>query len=258
MNRTMTGHRVESGVLPVDEVKRAIAPHVDAAVELRPRLMKAIETFPRPVSGVKSADTSWYLRHGKRVIDLALVLLAAPFVLPVVLLAALALYFEGGNPFYQQDRMRADGSRYRILKLRTMVQNADKKLTALLDSDPQLKREWEETQKLKTDPRITRIGRLLRVTSLDELPQLWNVVTGDMSLVGPRPMLPDQVSIYNGPIYWGMRPGISGLWQVSERNDRNFDYRAEMDRIYRRQVTFREDLSILMRTVVVMVRRTGY
>jgi len=220
--------------------------------------MKAIETFPRPISGVKSADSSWYLRHGKRVIDLALVLMAAPFVLPVVLFAALALYFEGGNPFYQQERMRADGTRYRILKLRTMVLNADKKLAALLDSNPDLRREWEETQKLKVDPRITRIGRLLRVTSLDELPQLWNVVTGDMSLIGPRPMLPEQVSIYKGPIYWGMRPGISGLWQVSERNDRNFDYRAEMDRIYRRQVTFREDLSILVRTVVVMVRRTGY
>ena len=220
--------------------------------------MKAIETFPRPVSGVKSADSSWYLRHGKRVIDLALVLLAAPFVLPVVLLTALALWIEGGNPFYQQDRMRADGSRYRILKLRTMVQNADKKLAALLDSDAELKREWEETQKLKNDPRITTIGRVLRVTSLDELPQLWNVVTGDMSLIGPRPMLPDQVAIYKGPIYWGMQPGISGLWQVSERNDRNFDYRAEMDRIYRRQVTFREDLSILVRTVIVMARRTGY
>ena len=220
--------------------------------------MKAIETFPRPVSGVKSADSSWYLRHGKRVIDLVLVLLAAPFVLPVVLLTALALWVEGGNPFYQQERMRADGSRYKILKLRTMVQNADKKLAALLDSDPALKREWEETQKLKCDPRITTIGRVLRVTSLDELPQLWNVLTGDMSLIGPRPMLPDQVAIYKGPIYWGMQPGISGLWQVSERNDRNFDYRAEMDRIYRRQVTFREDLSILVRTVIVMARRTGY
>ncbi|MCB1331108.1 MAG: sugar transferase, partial [Maritimibacter sp.] len=182
----------------------------------------------------------------------------APFVLPVVLLTALALWIEGGNPFYQQDRMRADGSRYKILKLRTMVQNADKKLAALLESDPALKREWEETQKLKCDPRITTIGRVLRVTSLDELPQLWNVLTGDMSLIGPRPMLPDQVAIYKGPIYWGMQPGISGLWQVSERNDRNFDYRAEMDRIYRRQVTFREDLSILVRTVIVMARRTGY
>ena len=220
--------------------------------------MKAIETFPRSVSGVKSADSSWYLRHGKRMIDLVLVLLAAPFVLPVVLLTALALWIEGGNPFYQQDRMRADGSRYKILKLRTMVQNADKKLAALLESDPALKREWEETQKLKCDPRITTIGRVLRVTSLDELPQLWNVLTGDMSLIGPRPMLPDQVAIYKGPIYWGMQPGISGLWQVSERNDRNFDYRAEMDRVYRRKVSFREDVSIIFRTVGVMLKRTGY
>jgi lipopolysaccharide/colanic/teichoic acid biosynthesis glycosyltransferase len=258
MNRTLTGRRVESGVLPVGEVKRAIAPHVDAAAEFRPRLKKAIEAFPRPVAGVNAAESSWYLRRGKRVIDLVLVLLAAPFVLPVILLAALALMIESGSPFYKQERMRADGSRYRILKLRTMVHGADKKLAELLANDPELKREWEETQKLKKDPRITPVGGLLRVTSLDELPQLWNVFTGDMSLIGPRPMLPDQVAIYKGPIYWGMRPGISGLWQVSERNDRNFDYRAEMDRIYRRQVTFREDLSILLRTFVVMVRRTGY
>jgi len=258
MNRTLTGSRVDVGVLPVDEVKRAIAPHVDVAAELRPRLKKAIEAFPRQATGVKSADSSWYLRNGKRVIDLMLVALAAPFVLPVILLTALALMLEGGNPFYQQDRMRADGTRYRILKLRTMVLNADKKLAALLESDPALAREWEETQKLKVDPRITPVGRLLRITSLDELPQLWNVLTGDMSLIGPRPMLPEQVAIYNGPVYWGMRPGISGLWQVSERNDRNFDYRAEMDRIYARQITFREDLTILVRTVLVMVRRTGY
>ena len=258
MNTTLTGRRVEAGVLPVEEVKRAIAPHVDAAAELRPRIMKAIETFPRPVVGVKSSDSSWYLRHGKRAIDLLLVVLSAPFVLPVILLTALALWVEGGNPFYQQERMRADGSRYRILKLRTMVKDAEKKLASLLESDATLRREWEDTQKLKNDPRITPVGRILRITSLDELPQLWNVITGDMSLIGPRPMLPDQVAIYNGPIYWGMRPGISGLWQVSERNDRNFDYRAEMDRIYRRKVTFREDLSILVRTIIVMVRRTGY
>jgi len=265
MNRILTGRRIESGVLPVDEVKRAIAPHVDAAAELRPRLKQAIEAFPqraaaaKPVAKPARTETaSWYVRRGKRAFDLFLVALAAPFVLPVILLTALALLIEGGNPFYQQDRMRADGSRYRILKLRTMVKNADRKLASLLDSDPALAREWEETQKLKCDPRITRVGRILRITSLDELPQLWNVVTGDMSLIGPRPMLPDQVAIYNAPIYWGMRPGVSGLWQVSERNDRAFDYRTEMDRIYSRQVTFREDLSILVRTVLVMVRRTGY
>ena len=139
-----------------------------------------------------------------------------------------------------------------------MVMNADKMLGELLANDAELRREWDETQKLKNDPRITRVGRVLRVTSLDELPQLWNVLTGEMSLIGPRPMLPDQVAIYDGPIYWGMRPGLSGLWQVSDRNDRNFDYRAEMDRVYRRKVSFREDVSIIFRTVGVMLKRTGY
>ncbi|MCB1336588.1 MAG: sugar transferase [Maritimibacter sp.] len=258
MTRTLTGSRVEAGVLPVTEVKRAIAPHVDVAAELRPRLRKAIETFPRPSIGTRPAEHTWYLRRGKRMMDVALVLLAAPFILPVVMLTALALWLEGGMPFYHQDRMRADGTRYRILKLRTMVMNADKMLGELLANDAELRREWDETQKLKNDPRITRVGRVLRVTSLDELPQLWNVLTGEMSLIGPRPMLPDQVAIYDGPIYWGMRPGLSGLWQVSDRNDRNFDYRAEMDRVYRRKVSFREDVSIIFRTVGVMLKRTGY
>ncbi len=294
MNRVLTGHGVEPRILPVDDVKRAISPRAETAAEFRPRLKQAIEALPQPGAlarpGVRPAvgqtvgqpvkpaatralkpgpqpveqqsveqkKSSWYQRHGKRGLDLVLVVLSAPFVLPVVLLAALALLIEGGNPFYKQDRMRVDGSRYRILKLRSMVKNADQKLAPMLAADPELAREWEETQKLKNDPRITRVGRLLRITSLDELPQLWNVLTGDMSLIGPRPMLPEQVDIYDGPIYWGMRPGLSGLWQISERNDRAFDYRAEMDRIYARQITFREDLSIILRTVVVMVRRTGY
>lgn len=258
MTRTLTGSRVETGVLPVSEVNRAMAPQFDAAADLRPRLMKAIETFPRPAVGPKPVEPSWYLRRGKRAMDILLVLLAAPFVFPVMLLAAMALWLEGGSPFYRQDRMRADGSRYSILKLRTMVQNAESMLSELLESDAELLREWTETQKLKNDPRITPVGRILRITSLDELPQLWNVLTGDMSLIGPRPMLPDQVAIYDGPIYWGMRPGVSGLWQVSDRNDRNFDYRAEMDRIYRRKASLGEDLTIIFRTVGVMLKRTGY
>ena len=258
MTNTLTGRRVDTRVLSVEEVRRAIAPHVDLAAELRPRLLHAIEGLPAATIGSHRKTASWYLRHGKRAFDVALVLLAAPFVLPVVAVAAFVLWLESGLPFYHQDRMRADGSRYRILKLRSMVRNADKMFAELLASDPELRREWDETQKLKNDPRITPIGRIMRATSLDELPQLWNVFTGDMSLIGPRPVLPDQVAIYEGPLYWGMRPGLSGLWQVSERNDRNFDYRAEMDGIYSKQVSFAADLSIIARTVGVMLRRTGY
>jgi len=258
MTKMIPGRVMDSRVLPVEDVNRVITPRVEATAELRPRLLSAIETLPRNAVGVRSKDTAPYLRLGKRMIDIALVLLSAPLVLPVVILTALALWIESGLPFYQQKRMRADGSMYDILKLRTMVRNADAMFDDLLATDPVLKAEWDETQKLKDDPRITPVGRFLRKTSLDELPQLWNVLTGDMSLIGPRPVLPGQVAIYDGPLYWGMRPGISGLWQVSERNDRNFDYRAEMDRVYRREVSFGADLMILVRTVGVMLRRTGY
>jgi lipopolysaccharide/colanic/teichoic acid biosynthesis glycosyltransferase len=201
----------------------------------------------------------WYLRAGKRTIDLAVVVLSAPFTLPVIGLCAAALWIESGPPFYRQDRMRADGTRYKILKLRTMVRDADAMFESLLASDPELRREWDEAQKLKNDPRITPVGRFLRTTSLDELPQLWNVLTGDMSLIGPRPVLPSQVVMYGpGPLYFGMKPGVSGLWQVSTRNDRGFAHRAEMDELYEKGICYRMDFSIFLKTLGVMLRRTGH
>ncbi|MEY8842595.1 sugar transferase, partial [Cribrihabitans sp. XS_ASV171] len=119
--------------------------------------------------------------------------------------------------------------------------------------------EWDSTQKLKNDPRITLVGDFLRKTSLDELPQLWNVLVGDMSIVGPRPMLPQQLPLYRLPeAYFSLRPGITGLWQVSARNEKGFDYRADMDAEYCNELGPVADLSILLRTVGVVLRRTGY
>ncbi|TNF62461.1 MAG: sugar transferase, partial [Rhodobacteraceae bacterium] len=141
----------------------------------------------------------------------------------------------------------------------TMVQNADRMLEDCLARDPELRREWEETQKLKVDPRITRLGAVLRKTSLDELPQLWNVLKGEMSIVGPRPMLPEQLPLYGDPrAYFALRPGITGPWQVSARNEQGFAMRTEFDDAYHTHVSLALDLGILWRTVGVVLRRTGY
>jgi lipopolysaccharide/colanic/teichoic acid biosynthesis glycosyltransferase len=140
-----------------------------------------------------------------------------------------------------------------------MVRDADRQLAKLLEEDPELAAEWNRTQKLKQDPRITRVGRFLRRTSLDELPQLWNVVKGDMSLVGPRPMLPEQLPMYGrADSYFAVKPGITGIWQVSDRNESSFAYRQKTDREYDRKLSLSLDLRLLFRTVGVVLRGTGY
>lgn len=212
---------------------------------------------PEPASTI--GNHGIYAQHGKRILDLVLILLALPAVLLVTGLCALALWIEGGQPFYRQDRLGRDGKRFKIFKLRTMVRDADAKLADLLAKDPELRREWETTQKLKTDPRITRIGGLLRRTSLDELPQLWNVVRGEMSLVGPRPMLPEQLPLYgNHAYYYDLEPGITGIWQVSARNESCFAHRFETDAQYHRDLSLSLDIKLLCKTVGVVLRGTGY
>lgn len=200
-----------------------------------------------------------YPTTGKRVLDLLLVLASLPVILPLVAMCAAALWFEGGQPFYTQARLGRGGRPFRILKLRTMVRNADQLLQHYLVTDPALRREWNETQKLKNDPRITRVGRFLRATSLDELPQLWNVAKGDMSLVGPRPMMPEQLPLYgDARAYFALRPGITGVWQVSVRNEGSFATRARADADYRRGLSLGGDLSLIWRTAGVVLKGTGY
>jgi exopolysaccharide production protein ExoY len=195
---------------------------------------------------------------GKRLLDCLFILMALPVVLPVVLLFALAVARDGGSAFYWQRRIGRHGRAFRMMKLRTMVPDADKALEAHLDSDPEARREWDLKQKLSDDPRITRLGHFLRATSLDELPQLWNVLKGDMSLVGPRPMMLDQASLYpDMDTYTQMRPGITGLWQVSERNESRFADRAKFDLTYLKSMSLWTDMSILFRTVTVVMKRTG-
>jgi len=203
--------------------------------------------------------TGWYRNKGKRLADLAIVIGTLPLTGLITLLCALALWLEGGQPFYRQNRLGRGGRQFSILKLRTMSCDADELLEEYLSSDPAMRAEWDTTQKLKNDPRITTIGAILRSTSLDELPQLWNVIKGDMSVVGPRPMMPDQLAFYANPrAYFGLRPGMTGAWQVSDRNENSFAHRSTVDTRYNAKLSFWSDLWILCQTAGVIVRRTGY
>jgi len=180
-----------------------------------------------------------------------------PLILIVIASMALVVALDGHNPFYSQLRIGLNGKHFRIWKMRTMVVDADAKLQAHLDRDPAAKAEWDHHQKLKDDPRITRVGHILRKTSLDELPQLWNVVTGGMSLVGPRPMMVDQDDLYHGTAYYSLRPGITGLWQTSDRNSSSFAARVAYDDEYSRIVSLKTDIITLWRTVAVVFKGTG-
>ena len=199
-----------------------------------------------------------YRNGGKRLIDLGLCILGAPFVVPLIALMAILVARDGGKPFYSQLRIGRGGRTYRIWKMRSMVKNADDILEAPLAADPQAKAEWDRTQKLKSDPRITRFGHILRRSSLDELPQLWNVVRGEMSLVGPRPMMTSQKALYPGHDYYDLRPGITGSWQVSDRNASTFAERAVFDTAYNKDLSLGEDARILKDTVSVVLKATGY
>jgi len=199
-----------------------------------------------------------YARVGKRLLDLALTLLVLPVALPIILICAAALWIEGGQPFYWQPRLGQGGRIFHMMKLRTMVRNADALLAEYLANDPAMRDEWNTNQKLRKDPRITAVGQFLRATSLDELPQLWNVLNGEMSLVGPRPMMPEQLPLYgDASCYLAVKPGITGLWQVSTRNEKGFSYRAQVDAAYCRTLSLGRDLMLIFRTVGVMARRTG-
>ncbi|MCX7566445.1 sugar transferase [Sulfitobacter sp. F26169L] len=209
-------------------------------------------------SQTETIPHSLYRNGGKRLFETLLIIASLPFFVPVMILCMASLWIEGGNPFYRQIRLGRNGKYFSILKLRTMVRDADAVLEDYLTSDPELRREWDEKQKLINDPRVTPVGALLRSSSLDELPQLWNVLTGDMSLIGPRPMMPEQLPLYGNPAnYFALRPGITGLWQISARNENRFSFRNEVDKAYNEKLSIVGDIAIIFKTVGVMLRRTG-
>ena len=218
--------------------------------------------FERPSASAKpvrvlARKESLYRRVFKRWMDVGFVLMAVPFLVPVVLALVVVLKATGHSPFFTQERVGQGGRTFRLWKLRTMVPDADDRLRTHLQHDEAARQEWDAYQKLACDPRITDFGQFLRKSSLDELPQLWNVLIGDMSLVGPRPMMVDQQDLYPGNAYYSLRPGLTGTWQISDRNQSTFAQRAEFDAEYERSLSFVKDLKILLATVGVVLRATG-
>jgi lipopolysaccharide/colanic/teichoic acid biosynthesis glycosyltransferase len=227
-------------------------------VELRQPLQPAEPiTVPSTASRIDRVDRGRYRTGGKRLLDVVLVLLALPVVVVILLPFVLLVALEGGNPFYRQARLGRDARVFGMWKLRSMVPDAERLLDSHLAAHPEARAEWQRDQKLRNDPRITRIGRFIRRTSIDELPQLWNVLMGDMSLVGPRPMMPEQRDLYPGIAYYAMRPGITGYWQTAVRNESSFAERALYDTAYFRDLSLGTDLRVLRDTVRVLAAPTG-
>jgi exopolysaccharide production protein ExoY len=181
----------------------------------------------------------------------------APAALLAIGVLALLVRLDGSSAFYRQPRIGKDGRTFMLWKLRTMVPHAERKLESYLAAHPQARLAWNQSQKLRDDPRVTAIGRYLRKYSLDELPQLLNVLLGDMSLVGPRPILPEQRQLYEGMAYYRLRPGLTGLWQIGRRNEATFAERAVIDTEYFHRMSLFTDIWILSKTPVVVLKGTG-
>ena len=227
----------------------------------RPAEFKSWVVDRSRLSGSRSSETRRGLLDSraqliKRILDVIFATALLVLALPFALLIALAIVLETPGPvFFVHTRIGKGRRRFRLWKLRSMVVNADAVLDQYLKQHPELRSEWSNSHKLKDDPRVTRVGRLLRRSSLDELPQLLNVLRGDMSMVGPRPIVEDEVPKY-GPafsLYSRVLPGLTGLWQVSGRNDTSYRKRTELDSEYIRNWTVWKDLVVLLKTVRVVL-----
>jgi len=195
-----------------------------------------------------------------RVFDITIILIALPFILLSFLIISILILFDSkGRAIYSGIRIGKDGRRFKVLKFRTMVPNAEQVLKRYLDESPELKAEWLATHKLKRDPRVTRVGAILRKFSLDELPQFWNILVGDMSLIGPRPIVDAEIEKYGKcfELYIQARPGLTGLWQVSGRSDTTYKQRVELDEYYLLNRSIKLDFQILLKTVYVVLGRKG-
>lgn len=200
-----------------------------------------------------------YVRYGKRMLDVSGALLLAMVFLPIILVVALGVWRTGAPILFAHRRVGRHGAEFRCLKFSSMVPDAEARLQELLARDPVARQQWEENHKLDDDPRITRFGHFLRKSSMDELPQLWNVLMGEMSLVGPRPITAEELSRYGEACkdYLSLRPGLTGRWQVGGRNEVSYDERVAIDRAYASEVGLRTDVAILFRTAGVVLARTG-
>jgi len=195
----------------------------------------------------------------KRCFDVVCGALLIVVLSPLLITLMVVVWCDGGPAFYGHVRVGQHGRKFRCMKFRSMVVNADQMLKQLLDTDPQARAEWESGFKLKNDVRVTRIGRFLRRTSLDELPQLWNVMRGEMSLVGPRPIVDEELARYGADVkyYLQVRPGMTGLWQVSGRSNTDYATRVSLDVDYVKNWSVLRDVVILFKTIKVVVKGHG-
>ncbi|AML59292.1 Undecaprenyl-phosphate galactosephosphotransferase [Serratia rubidaea] len=208
------------------------------------------------VSNNLAKRTSRFL---KRAFDLLGSLAIITLLSPVLVILAYLVSKDGGSSIYGHERVGRDGKKFKCFKFRSMVMNSQEVLQKLLESDPEARAEWDKDFKLKNDPRITRVGKFIRKTSLDELPQLFNVLRGEMSLVGPRPVIEKELERYAGDVdyYLMAKPGMTGLWQVSGRNDVDYDTRVYFDAWYVKNWSLWNDIAILFKTINVVLKRDG-
>jgi exopolysaccharide production protein ExoY len=202
------------------------------------------------LSGIRRSQPGPIGGAAKRCLDIVIALSAIVLTLPLMTAIALLLCFNGGSPIFAHERVGFGGRRFRCHKFRTMVPDADARLAELFARRPDLEEHWKTRRKLPGDPRTTRLGRFLRQSSLDELPQLFDVLGGAMSCVGPRPVTEEELEHY-GPFvreYQSVRPGLTGLWQVSGRNEVSFSDRVALDVDYVKNWSLRSDIAILART----------
>jgi exopolysaccharide production protein ExoY len=198
--------------------------------------------------------------HVKRAFDIGLSALAIILLSPLLIGLALAIRFSDGGPaLFGQTRIGCQGKEFRIWKFRSMVPNAGALLRDHLERNPEAEVEWQTTRKLKFDPRITPLGRILRKYSIDELPQIFNILTGDMSFVGPRPIDKSECSRYGHSLrhYLRCRPGLTGMWQVSGRSDTSYNRRVALDRYYATHSTLLLDMRLILKTVPVAIVGCG-
>lgn len=229
--------------------QRAVAIH-----SFEPRWEEA-----QPQAPARAAPSAPPYPTAKRVLDVVGSIVLAAVFSPLILAIVLLMRREGGSIIYKHRRIGRGGQAFECLKFRTMVPNADQVLRELLESNPAISAEWVQDHKLRRDPRVTRLGRFLRRTSLDELPQLWNVMRGEMSLVGPRPVVREELLRYgrNVRAYLSAKPGITGLWQVKGRNDTDYRRRVVLDTYYVRNQNLVLDLYILLKTTKVVLGGSG-
>ncbi len=216
--------------------------------------------LPRSVRLLRTqSHAGFYRQTGKRAFDVLVCCLMLPFIAPLIGLLLCIAAVAGPSGFFAHPRVGKGGRVFKCWKIRTMGRDADRDLRAALTRCAHLRKEWSEKRKLSNDPRILPFGRFLRRTSLDELPQIWNVIVGDMSLVGPRPVTRAELHHYKASKakYLALRPGITGLWQIAGRRSGCYVQRVNLDVAYLARMSFSTDLAILAKTLPEVIRRSG-